>query len=171
LLNQESLLALVNDVDQDRVRRDLVTFFGPRAEGYLQTYEKIRAGANRHRTFPMSWNWAVFLGSFVWFFFRKMYLWGAALIVLPIILGLVIGGTGGGGTMFAFALFAKPLYVHTALARISKANQLSLTGAERDDYLRRAGGVSIVAGVLAGILYAALLAMLILSAVNPSALK
>jgi hypothetical protein len=160
---------LLNDVDQERIRCDLATFFGPRSQHFLPVYEKMLA--NRSRAFPLSWSWAVFLGSFVWFFFRKMYLLGAGLVVLPIILGLVIGGTGGGGVMVSFALFAKPLYVRTALVRISKADQLSLTGAERDDYLQRAGGVSIVAGVLAGILYAALLAMLILSAVNPSALR
>ena len=153
---------LFDEVDQDRVLGDLTAFFGPHAEPYLKVYEKMRAGAARNRTFPMTWSWPVFFGAFIWFFYRRMYLVGAVLILLPIVLSLLAGPTGGGGGMVAFAMLAKSIYVHSALLRILKADAQGLTGAERSDYLRRAGGVSPVAGVLAGLLYAAFFGLAIL---------
>jgi hypothetical protein len=154
-------LELFNDPDQDRVRSDLITFFGPRTEPFLRVYEKMRAGSAQNRIFPMTWSWSVFFGAFIWFFYRKMYLVGAMMILIPVILSLLFGPTGGGGGLAGFAIIAKTLYVHAALIRILKADALGLAGVERNDYLRRAGGVSLVAGVLAGLLFAAIAAMAI----------
>ena len=156
-------LELLDDVDQQRVRLDLTTFFGPRAEVFLDTYEKMRSGTGTRRTAPMTWNWPAFLGSFTWFFYRKMYLYGAMIIILPIILGYLFGSAGS-ALPILFAIWAKAWYVTCALNRIVKADKLGLTGGERTDYLQRAGGVSLPAGIFAGLLYAALLALVILGA-------
>jgi hypothetical protein len=153
---------LFEEVDQGRVLGDLTTFFGPRAGTYLKVYEKMRAGAARNRIFPMTWSWPVFFGAFIWFFYRRMYLMGAVLILVPIVLSLLAGPSAGGGGMVVFAIGAKTVYVQTALSRILKADAQGLAGAERSDYLRRAGGVSLVAGVLAGLLYAAFFGLAIL---------
>lgn len=93
-----------------------------------------------------------------------MYGAGATLVVLPIIFGLLFGSAGGTGSFAAAAMFAKTWYVHTALSRLRKADELGLTGAEREDYLRRAGGVSVIAGTLTGVLFAALLGLVIAAA-------
>jgi hypothetical protein len=154
---------LLDEVDQQRVYADLTTFFGPRAEVFLDTYEKMRSGTGARRTAPKSWSWPVFLGSFTWFFYRKMYAYGAMIVILPIILGYLFGSAGS-ALPILFAIWAKGWYVSYALNRIIKADGLGLTGAERSDYLQRAGGVSLPAGIFAGLLYAALLALVILAA-------
>src|ERR1700731_2119126 len=133
---------LLDAGDQAGVRADLTTFFGPRADVYLNTYQKIWLGAGTGRTSPRTWSWPVFLGSFTWFFYRKMYGAGAVLIFLPMIFGYLFGTAGSGG-MIVFAMSAKSWYVRTALGRIAKADEMGLTGADRYDYLQRAGGVSL----------------------------
>ena len=144
--------ALFDAYDQGRVRADLATFFGPNADVYLATYDKMRAAQPNRRTGVRTWNWPVFLGSFTWFFYRKMYAYGAMVILLPLVFSYLFGGVGGG--MFViFAIGAKNWYVVHALGRICKADELGLTGTERTDYLQRAGGVSLPAGIFAGLIY------------------
>lgn len=147
---------LFDVAEQDQVRADLATFFGPRADVYLATYEKMRAAeTGRCRT----WSWPVFFGSFVWFFYRKMYAAGAIALFLPMLLRYLLGGLST-GALVVFAMSAKTWYVHAALGRIAKADQMRLTGDERADYLRRAGGVSLTAGLFAGFIYASMLLLL-----------
>jgi hypothetical protein len=144
--------ALFDAYDQGQVRADLAAFFGPNADVYLATYEKMRAAQPNRRTSVRTWSWPVFLGSFTWFFYRKMHTYGAMVILLPLVLGYLFGGVGGG--MFViFAISAKNWYVVHALGRICKADELGLAGAERADYLQRAGGVSLPAGIFAGLIY------------------
>jgi hypothetical protein len=145
--------------DQDRVRADLATFFGSRPEIYLSIYEKMRSSGRP----GFSWSWAAFFGGFVWFFYRRMYVWGASLILLPIILAVLYPSMTAFSYLY-FAASAKPLYVHVALKRIGKADELGLTGTERSEYLRRAGGVSLTAGIIAGFLAAAFVAAAIYGA-------
>src|ERR1700731_1676437 len=58
---------------------------------------------------------------------------------------------------------AKGWYVNYGLERVFKADKLGMVGAERADYLRRAGGVSLPAGIFAGVIYASILALMILA--------
>src|ERR1700734_2069751 len=136
--------------DQYRVRAELATFFGPNAHVYIDVYDKMRAGDGSWA--PRSWSWPVFFGSFSWFFYRKMYGTGAVILFVPMILDYLFGGTGAGAWIF-FAMVAKSLYVDAALARITKADRMGLQGADRPDYLKRAGGVSLAGGLLAGFAY------------------
>ncbi len=160
-----SYLALVDDPDQERVRADLSEFFGPHAEAYLAVYDKMREAPAARRTMIRSWSWPVFLGAFTWFFYRKMYAYGAIFIIAPIILGYLLGGTSS-AIGILFAMWAKGWYVNSALSRISKADKLGLTDTERAEYLQRAGGVSLTAGIFAGLIYALVLAAVIFAAVN-----
>jgi hypothetical protein len=57
--------------NQDQILADLETFFGPRSNVYLAMYEKLRSSSNH---WAFSFSWPVFLGAFVWFFYRKMYI-------------------------------------------------------------------------------------------------
>jgi hypothetical protein len=150
----------MEEVDQRRVHADLATFFGPRAEVFLDTYEKMRSATGARRRSPKTWSWPVFLGSFTWFFYRKMYAYGAMIIILPLVLGYLIGSAGS-VLPILFAMWAKSWYVSSALNRITKADKLGLVGIERTDYLQRAGGVSLPAGIFAGLIYATLLALVI----------
>jgi hypothetical protein len=146
--------------DQQGVREDLAIFFGPRAEIYLDVYEKLRNTAPAQRMRLRTWSWPAFLGSFTWFFFRKMYLYGAMLIFMPLLFGYLLG-TAGSALPVLFAIWGKPWYVNSALGRVAKADQLGLSGTDRADYLRRAGGVSWPAGIFAGLIYGFLLAIVI----------
>jgi hypothetical protein len=164
-LRKKQLLELIQqEQNQERVRSELATFFGPRPDAYLKVYEKIRFRTDGRKIFPMTWSWPVFVGGFTWFFYRKMYGAGAALIVVPIVIVLLFGSAGSASLAY-FAVSAKSMYVYSALGRILKADSLGLSGAERSDYLRRAGGVSLVAGVLAGVLYVAMFGFAILAVV------
>jgi hypothetical protein len=148
--------------DQAGVRADLMTFFGPRADVYLDTYQKIWFDRRIGHAHARTWSWPVFFGSFTWFFYRKMYAYGAMLILLPIMLDYLFGSAG---TVLAivFATRAKNMYVTYALGRIVKADKLGLRGSERADYLERAGGVSLTAGIFAGLIYAFILAVMVLA--------
>ncbi len=150
--------AIFDRPDQERVRADLAEFFGPNGEAYLETYEKMRASTRRRHS-VLSWSWPVFFVSFAWFFYRKQYVLGALVVLLPIVLGYLIGGGGSGGAFAAIAMIAKPSYVRAALDRLAKADELRLVGEERAEYLRRAGGVSSIAGGVAGIALAGLLVL------------
>jgi hypothetical protein len=154
--------ALFDAADQWRVRADLETFFGPRADVFLAVYEKMRANQPARRSTTRTWSWPVFLGGFTWFFYRKMYTYAAIVIFLPMIFGYLFGRVGG-SAFILFAIEAKAWYVSHALSRISKAGALGLTGPERADYLQRAGGVSLPAGIFAGLIYSLLLAFVIIA--------
>jgi hypothetical protein len=92
-----------------------------------------------------------------------MYGPGAVVLFLPMLLKYLIGGISM-GSIVIFAISAKSWYVTTAMARIAKADQLGLEGDERMDYLRRAGGVSLIAGLLAGFVFAGAI-LLVISAI------
>jgi hypothetical protein len=143
--------------DQSRVRAELAAFFGPNAGVYVDTYDKMRAEG---KSITRTWSWPVFFGSFVWFFYRKMYGPGALVLFLPMLLKYLIGGMSI-GSIVVFAISAKSWYVTTAMARIAKADQLGLKGDERIDYLQRAGGVSLIAGLLAGFVFAGAILLVI----------
>ena len=102
--NAKKYLAIFQDPDQDRIRNELRTFFGPRPEVFLSVYEKMREGSEKGRVFPLTWSWIVFVTVFPWFFYRKMYAAGAMLIVLPIVAGVLLGSTGSGGSMAGMAI-------------------------------------------------------------------
>ncbi len=159
---ESSREALFDAADQWRVRADLETFFGPDYGRYLEVYEKMRMEKNFARGSVKTWSWPVFLGGFTWFFYRKMYIPGATLIFTPLIMNYLIGSAGMGGLFIVFAMHANAWYVNYALGRIVKVDELGLTGIERTDYLRRAGGVSLPAGIFAGVIYAVCLAFFIL---------
>lgn len=152
-------------------REDLKIFFGPRSEAYLKFFDATRDNASGNKRMVWSFSWPAFLCSFVWFFYRRLYIWGAAVLLLPIIVGEVFGGTGTAGMWGGIAVIAKLLYVSTGIARIQKANALQLTGEARADYLRRAGGVSTVAGVIAGLFFALAVVAFIVTTFFPELLQ
>lgn len=145
--------AIYQDPDQDSVRSDLTTLFGPRSDYYLKEYEdrRQRKEAGELHLRP-SWNWWVFFGGFAWFFYRKLYVYGAALFILPIALNWLLGDFPDFGMGIIVCAGANMAYVDWSLRRVAKANALSLLGEARADYLRRAGGVSKWAGAIAGVI-------------------
>jgi hypothetical protein len=164
-LKRSQQQALFDAADQWRVRADLETFFGPNADRYLEVYEKMRMEKNFQRASVKTWSWPVFLGGFTWFFYRKMYIYGGMAIFTPIIMDYLLGSAGIGVMYLVFTMQANALYVDHALGRIAKADELDLTGLERTNYLQRAGGVSLPAGIFAGLIYSFAVAVAILGAI------
>lgn len=145
----DAAVLLAESEDQESVRNDLVIFVGQRSDYYLQKYEVMRQSTLKDKNF-ISWSWPVFLLEWSWFFYRKMYIVGAAMLLLPILMAVVFDfGAGGGGSVgLIFSMQANPMYLRHALKHIAKANTLGLQGEARADYLRRAGGTSKTAGAL-----------------------
>jgi hypothetical protein len=113
-----------------------------------------------NKPYVVTWSWPVFLTIFAWHFYRKMYLIGAILILMQFVLVYSFGIYG----FVAFAGLAtsgKTQYVLSAMKRLEKAEALGIVGNKRQDYLRRAGGVSVLAGALAGTFQGALAALTI----------
>ena len=83
-----------------------------------------------------------------WFFYRKMYVAGAAGLVTAIIFAVHLPLA-----LLPFAAtkaaVAQPLYRRFVRSRIAKADARALTGDARHDYLRRAGGTSVIAAAFA----------------------
>jgi hypothetical protein len=166
---KEKFFALFQEASQERVRADLRTFFGPNADVYLETYDKMRARGGK---FPTTWHWTAFLTVFPWFFYRKMYAVGAVLVFLPPAFAFFLGPSPAGSAALACAgMFAKGTYVQMGLGRILQADALELSGPERSRYLERAGGVSVIAGALAGFVFVAMLGLAILALFAPSSLS
>lgn len=149
---------LLWDENHQRVTADLRVFFGPRPDPYINVFEDMRL---KQSLSVIRLSWPALLFSFVWFFYRKMYVVGAIAILVPIVVALLFPGVALTGAYIGLSMAARPTYVQSALKRISKADALGLAGSERVEYLRRAGGVSLAAGILAGVLYALLLALIV----------
>ncbi len=160
-MKQTAVTALFDRLDQARVLGDLSTFFGPQADAYLQHYQKMRHGSGLDRMFTRSWSWPAFLLSYGWFFYRKLYLTGAIMVLLPIVFGMVSHGAAG-LSWLCFAATGKTSYVHQALARIVEADKLGLQGEARVEFLQRAGGVSWPAGAIAAAAYLAVIGLVVL---------
>ncbi len=160
----------INDIaersDKASVWADLATFFGPNAEAYLHVYDQMRV---RSSDWVLSWSWAGFFIPHVWLCYRKQYLLTVLSIAIPAVLILAFDldhvAVGGG---LVITLWGKSWYVQAGLKRVAKADALGLAGAERIDYLRRAGGVSLVAAGIVACLYGVLLVSAIEAAFGPS---
>lgn len=162
MIKFKELLALAESPDQEQVRADLAAFFGPKADRFLAKYERMFRTKKPFRR--ISWNWPVFFLNFVWFFYRKMYLYGSIFLALPLVLGLLLpDGPGGAGLALVFALCADHWYVTHALKQVAKADALGLQGAGRTAYLQERGGVSRLAGGIALVVYLCITALAILA--------
>lgn len=149
---------LFGRTDQESIRDDLYEFFGPRAGKFLAVYDKMRAAK---KPYIISWNWPVFLTIFVWHFYRKMYLLGAVLMLCQFVGLFVFGNYGLVIYAVAVAAGGNRQYVLWAMQRLEKADALGLVAEKRQDYLRRAGGVSGLAATLAAIIQAMFVALTI----------
>lgn len=80
-----------NRADSDLWR----TFIGPNADRYLEQFKKF--GTEQSPKFALSWNWPAFLFiSFLWFLYRKMYLYAAVYAIGPMISTYLTGDMTSG---------------------------------------------------------------------------
>ena len=155
-----------DDSVESRRRAEMSAFIGPHADAFLPVWASMQAraaprapGEKRPKLKLGFVAMAFFLGP-CWFFYRKMWLWAWLLTGLIVLLGfLPIPPTTGAPVGIAFAVFGRQAYLSNAQKRIAKLRG----GAEFADLeaLRRAGGVSPVAGWVSSGLMVGLFALAI----------
>ena len=158
----------LQDPNQAERRRELTAFIGPNAQSYLSVYDNMVREANRppgtkpkFAAFQSGFNVATFLLGPVWFFYRKLWIWAAALILLYIALGFTPYSSQIGIPLgMALALSAKRFYLLHAISSISKSQSTDSAA------LAALGGVSRTAGWISGTIVAALFVFSIYSAVH-----
>lgn len=158
------------DPDQDSRRAELRDFFGPNADVFLRTYERMRTSALLPKGSGSFWA-NLRLGAFepaaffcgpVWFFYRKLWAWAWGITAFEVIFGVVAsllhmrGGFAAGAIL---AVVAHRTYVDHAMSRITK---LRASGGVVDPQaVRMAGGVSRLAGWVSGTVYFLLIALIL----------
>ena len=70
-------------------------FIGPNADRYLEQFKKF--GSPQSPRFALTWNWPSFLYvSFLWFLYRKMYLYAAVYAIGPMVSTYLTGDMTSG---------------------------------------------------------------------------
>ena len=117
-------------------------FIGPNADRYLEHFKKFTlTGTPR---FNLTWNWPAFLFvPFLWFLYRKMYLYAAVYAVGPMISTFITGdmSIGIAWSIIAGATGNYIYYWHCReqIAEIKKKGWNNPAG--QDQALKEAGGV------------------------------
>ena len=128
-------------------QQDWINFLGPSSEYYLQQFKKFHRDGNER--FALTWNWYPFLFGWLWFLYRKMYLYAAAFAIGPFLtLALFHGGVE---SLFMWGLAAGGLanylyYSHvkrilTTLHRRHSSHQQQALGDTWNQTLSDVGGV------------------------------
>lgn len=117
-------------------------FIGPHAERYLEQFKKF--GPDNSPRFALTWNWPAFLFvSFLWFLYRKMYLYALVYAIGPMISTYLTGDitVGIAWSMIAGATANYIYYWHCReqIAEIKKRGWNNPAG--QDQALKEAGGV------------------------------
>ena len=117
-------------------------FIGPYADHYLHHFRKF--GLGDKPKFALTWNWPAFLYiSFLWFLYRKMYIYAAVYALGPMISTYLTGDITVGLIWSVMAgATANYVYYWHCREQISKIKQGSGGDpAKRDEVLKEAGGV------------------------------
>ena len=139
---------------------DFKAFIGPNAEKFRSVRTKIRG-----KDGVSGWCWPAFFFAFAWFFYRKMYVEGAGLLLLPIIYTLIFPDSDlEFGLGLVFAMGAKYWYLRKATKKFEKISQRTSSNETKRQQLQMAGGVSVAGGVIGGAIYAVLVGLAFLAA-------
>ena len=117
-------------------------FIGPHAERYLQHFNKFGLGGEPK--FALTWNWPAFLYiSFLWFLYRKMYIYALVYALGPMISTYLTGDITV-GLIWSIMAGATANYVYywhcrEQIGEIKKGSWAD--PAKQDEALKEAGGV------------------------------
>jgi hypothetical protein len=117
-------------------------FIGPSADHYLHHFRKF--GLGDKPKFALTWNWPAFLYiSFLWFLYRKMYVYALVYALGPMISTYVTGDITVGLIWSIMAgATANYIYYWHCREKIGEIKQGSWSDpAKRDEVLKEAGGV------------------------------
>ena len=112
----------------------------PAALYYLNKFSKFRS--SRGPRFELSWNWAAFSFDFLWFLYRKMYMFALLYAVGPFLAMQLTGITTVGMVWkIMAAVSGNYLYFWHVKDHVEKAKFADRTSRER--FLKEEGGVQI----------------------------
>ncbi|MCZ4279611.1 DUF2628 domain-containing protein [Kiloniella laminariae] len=150
--------------DEDSEEDLLRLFVGPNADKFIRIYQ-----AQQAKKAGMSFNWAVLIAALPWLFYRKLYLTGLGVLLLPMALLYVFPAIPNGaltGLSVALVMVANAYYVGVALRQIKKLKALNLPREELHERLKKSGGTSPIGAAIGGVIVAALLALMIYGLTN-----
>ncbi|RPI52500.1 MAG: DUF2628 domain-containing protein, partial [Deltaproteobacteria bacterium] len=67
---------------------DFADFIGKNADIYFRKFKKF--SINAPDRFAISWNWAAFFFTYIWFAYRKMYRWAGLIFITGTALGIIL---------------------------------------------------------------------------------
>ena len=143
---------------QELPEEDLYTLVGKNEEYYIPKFQQLKATGSK-----ASWNWAAFLFTGYWLIYRKMYGYGAAVLVGAFLLSMIQSGVVTlllWGVYIAAGIFGNSIYLHHLEGKLAQADALG--DFRRDAYLEQNGGVNPTATILAVVGQIVLSAMLLL---------
>ncbi len=142
---------------QSALHKDIPRLAGAGCEYYMARFQAMLSQNRRD-----SWNWMAFLFPGFWSVYRKMYLYGAGILLLSLglsflqIPGLLLLIAGS----VVYGFFANTLYLHHLEGQVS---QLGATPEPyRTQLILQRGGVNITATVLSAVGYVLVLLITIL---------
>jgi Protein of unknown function (DUF2628) len=163
--SREQLQAIWTDTTWE----DIATYIGPNAERFRTAWEKQRAAILK-KGHGITWGfcWPVFFLSYVWFFYRKQWLIGAMLIVVPIVIAFLFPTAEGGfgGLAIVIAMMAKSLYLQDVVPKVAKIRAAETGGVAREAVLAVSGGTSKLSGIISGVFFAISIVAVILPLMN-----
>ena len=148
------IATITSHIDEDLWRK----FIGPNADRYLDHFKKF--GLGEEPRFALTWNWPAFLYiSFLWFLYRKMYVYAAVYALGPMISTYLTGDLTV-GLVWSIMAGATANYVYywhcrEQIGEIKKSSWADPI--KQDEALKEAGGVQpyvIWVGVALYILFA-----------------
>lgn len=140
------------------------TFVGPNASVYAELWDKQTSGKFGRPGFAFLI--LAYFALFPWLMYRKLYGYAAAVLLIPIVVGVLFPEHAfkiNNALTIGFAIVAKYLYIGHAESKIKKIQARTSPGTDRDAQLTRAGGVSLTAAAIAGVIYVAQITMMLLS--------
>jgi len=117
-------------------------FIGPHADRYLKHFKKF--GLGEEPKFALTWNWPAFLYiSFLWFLYRKMYVYALVYALGPMISTYLTGDVTVGLVWSIMAgATANYVYYWHCREQIGALKKNAWTDpAKQDEALKEAGGV------------------------------
>ena len=109
-------------------------YVGENIDSFVPYFMEVDAQDGK---FKFSWVWSAFFFQFVWFYYRKMYLWGTVNILLRLVPVINVL------SVLVMPMLAKYLYYRNAQNKLSMLRQTEGTGDSQR--IREIGGVSVTA--------------------------
>lgn len=135
---------------------DIQALVGTKSEYYLPKFQEMKAQNKK-----TSWNWPAFLITPYWMIYRKMYAYGAAVLVASFVLSL-LGATVGFLLSLcgyiALGLLGNNIYMNFLEKKAAQAK--TMNEPYKAQFLAQSGGVNFTAAVLTVVGYALLLIVL-----------